>query len=205
MEMNLHLSRQPFSPSGADTSSRLDGEGRAEQANDSFGVDDKGRQQVLRQRSQAATIATALPCVPTNHFPEFPLDPWMDLTHFLICVGLRALTRTPVFRLIVVLGHASWARVAWLQTLVSQRTVATLLGAELEAPACALFRPIAQARRLPLWAAQFVACLIQFEVVGREQPRRLLRPVLRRSVDSDLRPFRIVFQRLQRRPAEADP
>jgi hypothetical protein len=28
MEMNLQLSRQPFSPSSADTSSRLDGEGR---------------------------------------------------------------------------------------------------------------------------------------------------------------------------------
>src|SRR5215468_3647132 len=204
MEMNLHLSRQPFSPSGADTSSRLDGEGRAEQANDTFGVDDKGRQQVLRQRSQAATIATAPPCVPTNHLPEFPLDPWMDLTHFLICVGLRALTRTPVFRLVVVLRHASWARVAWFQTLLAQRTVAALLNAELEAPGSALFRPRARPCRLPLGAAQFIARFVQCEVAGLKQPRRFLRPILWRCVDTHLRPFRIVFQGAQRRAAKAD-
>src|SRR5262249_14497022 len=106
MEMNLHLSRQLFSPSSADTSSRLDGERRAEQANDTFGVDDKGDQQILRQRSQAATVATAPPFVPTNHLPEFPLDPWMFLTHLLVRVGLRALTRTPVLCFVVVLRHA---------------------------------------------------------------------------------------------------
>src|SRR5437899_1524301 len=204
-EINLHLSRQPLSPSSADTSGRLDGEGRGEQANDTFGVDDKGGQQVLHQRSQAATIATAPPCVPTNHLPEFPLDPWMDLTRLFISVGLRALTRTLVFRLVVVLRHASWSRVAWFQTFVAQWAVAAWLGAKLEPPACAFFRAIAQARRLPLWTTQFIARFIQCEVAGRKQFRRFLRPVLWRRVDGHLRPFRIVFQSAQRRAAKADP
>ena len=63
----------------------------------------------------------------------------------------------------------------------------------------------AGARRLPLWAAQLVACLIQFEVVGREQLRRLLRPVYGRSVDSYLRPFRGSSSSSQRRPGGPTP
>src|SRR5262245_1771739 len=204
MEMIYCLPLQFCSPLSADTSGRLGGEWRVEQADETFGIDDKGDQQVLRQRSQAASIATTPPRVPTDHLPEFPFDPWMDLTHLLVSVGLRALTRTPIFRLVVVLGHASWTRVAWLQTLVSQWTVATLLGAELEAPTRAFFRAIAQARRLPLWATQFVTRFIQFEVARRKQPRLFLRPVLRRRVDFHLRSFRIVFQRLQRRSAKAN-
>src|SRR5262245_49234166 len=133
MEMSLHLSCHPFSQSSADTSSRLHVEWRVEQATATFGIDDKGRQQVLRQRSQAATIATAPPCVPTNHLPEFPLDQWMFLTHLLVGVGLRALTRTPVLCFVIVLCHAPWARVAWFQTLLAQWTIAVLLRGHLEA------------------------------------------------------------------------
>ena len=49
MEMNLHLSRQPFAIGRRHFKSAGWRGARAEQANDSFGVDDKGRQQVLRQ------------------------------------------------------------------------------------------------------------------------------------------------------------
>src|SRR5262245_40067112 len=157
MEMSLHLSRHPFSPSSADTSSQLDGEWRAEQANGTFGIDDKGRQQVLRQQSQAATIATAPPCVPTNHLPEFPLDQWMFLTHLLVGVGLRALTRTPVLCFVIILCHAPWARVAWFQTLLEQWTIAALLCVELEEQTCAIFHPIAHPRCLSQMASNLVA------------------------------------------------